>query len=160
MVSSIITPLSSGYVVLVCMYLGFFFGMYFVLLAHQLCTTGKAGLDTTLLAGTGFSSFFPSFIPSFVCWTVCFCWWWYCSRDFFLLFHSVFLFRFCFCTLVIIWNPKVFFCQKKVDEIWLAAVLVGNRFCSPAACRNSSCILQHSSRELAEWQQEKWVRVA
>jgi hypothetical protein len=28
-----------------------------------LCTTGKAGLDTTLLAGTGFSSFLPSFLP-------------------------------------------------------------------------------------------------
>ncbi len=52
-----------GYVVLVCMYVCIF-GMYLVFLAHQLCTTGKAGLDTTLLAGTGFSSFLHSFLPS------------------------------------------------------------------------------------------------
>lgn len=51
-----------GYVVLVCMYV--FFGMYFVFLVHQLCTTGKAGLVTILLAGTGFSSFLLSFLPS------------------------------------------------------------------------------------------------
>jgi hypothetical protein len=126
----------------------YFLGMYLLFLAHQLCTTGKAGLDTTLLAGTGFSSFLPSFLPLFV--ELCAP----AGGGTALEISSCYYFLvFCFQILFLYFGfnrkSQSVFCSKKVDEIWLLLCTSWKQILQ-SSCRNSSCALQHSSRELAE----------
>jgi hypothetical protein len=126
----------------------YFLGMYLLFLAHQLCTTGKAGLDTTLLAGTGFSSFLPSFLPLFV--ELCAP----AGGGTALEISSCYYFLvFCFQILFLYFGfnrkSQSVFWSKKVDEIWLLLCTSWKQILQ-SSCRNSSCALQHSSRELAE----------
>ncbi len=131
----------------VCMYVCIFWGMYLVFLSHQLCTTGKAGLDTTLLAGTGFSSFLPSFLPLFV--ELCAP----AGGGTALEISSCYYFLvFCFQILFLYFGfnrkSQSVFCQKKLTRF--GCCCTSWKQILQSSCRNSSCALQHSSRELAE----------